>query len=68
VLICIIAAMAGDPLPVGVAAGEMVLGTDGLFLFLEATFQLTDYYDQFEDLWENRTGNNSTPGGSGGGG
>ena len=62
------AVMAGNPLAVAAAAGGMGLGVSGLLLFLEATFQLTEYYDQFEDLWENRTGNNSTPGGSGGGG
>ncbi len=55
---------AGDPAAVIAAAGGISLGTSGLVLLLEATFDVTEYWDAFKDLWEQDTNNtgNITPG------
>jgi len=60
---------AGNSVAVIVAAGGVITGTGGLVLLLEATFNVTELWENFKKFWENETNNtsNSTPGGSGGG-
>lgn len=61
---------AGNPAVVIAAAGGISLGTSGLVLLLEATFNVTELWENFKKFWDQDTNNtgNSTPSGSGGGG